>query len=117
MSKGASADTFGVCSSTDLDMVAMGSVERAADAGDKSLRVGEVSTMSLFFRQVPVTGRLLAARPARTVAGIMGIGLALMLMLLLNGLWTGVQRSVTVYDDRPRRRPGRRAARYTEPVR
>lgn len=49
--------------------------------------------------QVPVTRRLLAARPARTSAGIVGIGLALMLMLLLNGLWTGVQERVTVYDD------------------
>jgi putative ABC transport system permease protein len=50
-------------------------------------------------KQVPVTGRLLAARPVRTGAGIVGIGLALMLMLLLNGLWTGVQERVTVYDD------------------
>ncbi|HEX6074293.1 MAG TPA: ABC transporter permease [Micromonosporaceae bacterium] len=49
--------------------------------------------------QVPVTARLLAARPVRTGAGILGIGLALMLMLLLNGLWTGVQQRVTVYDD------------------
>lgn len=49
--------------------------------------------------QVPVARRLLAARPARTSAGVIGIGLALMLMLLLNGLWTGVQQRVTVYDD------------------
>lgn len=55
--------------------------------------------MSLRRSQVPVTGRLLAARPVRTGAGIVGIGLALMLMLLLNGLWTGVQERVTVYDD------------------
>jgi putative ABC transport system permease protein len=55
--------------------------------------------MSLHNHQVPVTGRLLAARPVRTGAGILGIGLALMLMLLLNGLWTGVQERVTVYDD------------------
>ena len=55
--------------------------------------------MSLRKSQVPVTGRLLAARPVRTGAGIVGIGLALMLMLLLNGLWTGVQQRVTVYDD------------------
>jgi putative ABC transport system permease protein len=55
--------------------------------------------MSLHKSQVPVTGRLLAARPVRAGAGILGIGLALMLMLLLNGLWTGVQQRVTVYDD------------------
>lgn len=55
--------------------------------------------MSLRRSQVPVTRRLLAARPVRTGAGIVGIGLALMLMLLLNGLWTGVQQRVTVYDD------------------
>lgn len=55
--------------------------------------------MSLRRTRVPVTSRLLAARPVRTGAGIVGIGLALMLMLLLNGLWTGVQQRVTVYDD------------------
>lgn len=55
--------------------------------------------MSLRRSQVPVTERLLAARPVRTGAGILGIGLALMLMLLLNGLWTGIQQRVTVYDD------------------
>ena len=55
--------------------------------------------MSLLRSQVPVTRRLLAARPVRTAAGIVGIGLALMLMLLLNGLWTGVQERVTTYDD------------------
>ncbi|WP_298887811.1 ABC transporter permease [uncultured Serinicoccus sp.] len=49
--------------------------------------------------QVPVARRLLAARPVRTGAGVLGIGLALVLMLLLNGLWTGVQEQVTVYDD------------------
>lgn len=48
---------------------------------------------------VPVTGRLLAARPVRTAAGAAGIGLALMLMLLLAGLWTGVQDRVTIYDE------------------
>jgi putative ABC transport system permease protein len=45
-----------------------------------------------------VTGRLLAARPVRTVAGAAGIGLALMLMLLLAGLWAGVRDRVTTYD-------------------
>lgn len=48
---------------------------------------------------VPVTRRLLTARPARTAAGAAGIGMALMLMLLLSGLWAGVQARVTTYDD------------------
>lgn len=50
-------------------------------------------------RSVPVTRRLLAARPVRTSAGALGIGMALMLILLLNGLWAGVQQRVTVYED------------------
>lgn len=49
--------------------------------------------------QVPVTRRLLTAQPLRTVAGAVGIGMALMLMLLLNGLWSGVQARVTTYED------------------
>lgn len=48
---------------------------------------------------VPVTERMLSARPVRTVAGALGIGLALMLMLLLAGLWAGVQDRVTTYDE------------------
>lgn len=48
---------------------------------------------------VPVSRRLLAARPVRTAAGATGIGMALMLMLLLAGLWAGVQDRVTTYDD------------------
>lgn len=46
-----------------------------------------------------MTRRLLSARPVRTAAGVAGIGLALMLMLLLGGLWVGVQDRVTTYDD------------------
>ncbi len=48
---------------------------------------------------VPLTRRLLMVRPLRTVAGAAGIGLALMLMLLLAGLWAGVQDRVTTFDD------------------
>ena len=44
---------------------------------------------------VPVTRRFLAARPVRTAAGAVAIGMALMLMLLLAGLWAGVQDRVT----------------------
>lgn len=49
--------------------------------------------------EVPVTRRLLVARPIRTAAGALGIGMALMLMLLLNGLWSGVQERATTYED------------------
>ena len=48
---------------------------------------------------VPVTRRFLTTHPFRTAAGAAGIGLALMLMLLLAGLWVGVQDRVTTYDD------------------
>lgn len=48
---------------------------------------------------VPLTRRLLTAQPLRTAAGAAGIGLALMLMLLLAGLWAGVQDRVTTFDD------------------
>jgi hypothetical protein len=48
---------------------------------------------------VPIARRFLSARPLRTAAGAAGIGLALMLMLLLAGLWTGIQDRVTTYDD------------------
>lgn len=49
--------------------------------------------------EVPITRRLLTARPVRTAAGAVGIGMALMLMLVLAGLWAGVQDRVTTYDD------------------
>lgn len=50
-------------------------------------------------RSVPVTRRLLTARPLRLFSGAVGIGLALMLILLLDGLWVGVQDRVTTYED------------------
>jgi putative ABC transport system permease protein len=48
---------------------------------------------------VPVAARQLAARPARTAAGAVAIGLALMLMLVLDGLWAGVRASTTLLED------------------
>lgn len=50
-------------------------------------------------RPVPVARRLLAARPGRVAAAALGIGSALMLILLLTGLWAGVQDRMTLYDD------------------
>lgn len=49
--------------------------------------------------RVPVTLRLLTHHAVRSVSGALGIGLALMLMLLLSGLWEGVQQRVTAYED------------------
>lgn len=49
--------------------------------------------------QVPFTRRMLTARPGRVVAGALGIGSALMLILLLTGLWAGVRDRVTLYED------------------
>ena len=48
---------------------------------------------------VPVTWRLLTDRPVRLAVGALGVGLALMLILLLDGLWVGVQNRVTLFED------------------
>lgn len=50
-------------------------------------------------RSVQVGRQLLIARPVRAVAGALGIGLALMMILLLDGLWTGVRERVTTFED------------------
>ncbi len=46
-----------------------------------------------------VAGRMLVARVRQSATGATGIALALMLMLLLTGLWAGIQDRVTTYDD------------------
>lgn len=46
-----------------------------------------------------VAARMLAVRGRQSTAGAAGIALALMLMLLLTGLWAGIQDRVTTYDD------------------
>jgi len=51
-------------------------------------------------RRVPLTRRNLLTDPRRLVANSAGVGLALMLILLLDGLWTGVRSQVTLYEDR-----------------
>jgi putative ABC transport system permease protein len=51
-------------------------------------------------RAVSVARRNLVADQRRLVAGVFGIGLALMLILLLDGLWQGVQRQASAYPDR-----------------
>lgn len=48
---------------------------------------------------VPLARRLMLAHPVRMLAGAVGIGLAVMLILLLDGLWAGVRAQVTVFED------------------
>ncbi|HZC99373.1 MAG TPA: ABC transporter permease [Actinomycetes bacterium] len=48
-------------------------------------------------RRVPLARRNLLAEPRRLVAGIAGIGLALMLIGLLGGLWAGIQTQSVQY--------------------
>jgi hypothetical protein len=49
--------------------------------------------------RVPLTRRNLLAEPRRLAAGVAGIGLALMLILLLGGLWAGIQAQSVRYLD------------------
>jgi putative ABC transport system permease protein len=51
-------------------------------------------------RRVGIARRNLLADRRRLVAGVIGIGLALMLVLLLGGLWMGVQAQASAYPDR-----------------
>lgn len=50
--------------------------------------------------RVPVTRRQLRADGRRAAAATVAVGLALMLLLLLDGLWSGIKSSTTVYHDR-----------------
>jgi putative ABC transport system permease protein len=47
--------------------------------------------------RVPLARRNLLAEPRRLLAGVAGIGLALMLILLLGGLWAGIQAQSARY--------------------
>lgn len=49
--------------------------------------------------QVPVARRNLWSEPRRLVASATGVGLALMLILLLDGLWAGIDEKTTLYED------------------
>lgn len=50
-------------------------------------------------RTVPLARRNLLADPRRLVASAAGVGLAIMLILLLDGLWAGIRANVTTYED------------------
>jgi putative ABC transport system permease protein len=49
---------------------------------------------------VPLTRRILAADRRRLGIGVVGVGLAVMLILLLDGLWAGIQAQSRVYAER-----------------
>ena len=50
-------------------------------------------------RRVPLARRNLLAEPRRLVASAAGVGMAIMLILLLDGLWAGIEANVTTYED------------------
>jgi len=50
-------------------------------------------------RAVPLARRNLLAEPRRLAAAAGGVGMALMLILLLDGLWAGIQANITTYED------------------
>ena len=50
-------------------------------------------------RSVPLARRNLLAEPRRLAAAAGGVGMALMLILLLDGLWAGIQANITTYED------------------
>ena len=50
-------------------------------------------------RSVPLARRNLLAEPRRLAAAAAGVGMALMLILLLDGLWAGIKANVTTYED------------------
>lgn len=49
---------------------------------------------------VPLSRRNLLADRGRLAAGVVGVGLAVMLVLLLDGMWVGLQRQATVYTEK-----------------
>jgi putative ABC transport system permease protein len=50
--------------------------------------------------RVPLARRNLFADRRRLAASVTGVGLAVMLILLLDGLWAGIQAQTTLYTDR-----------------
>ena len=49
---------------------------------------------------VPLSRRQLAHKRGRTLAGVAGIGLALLLVLALNAIFAGMEERLTAYIDR-----------------
>jgi putative ABC transport system permease protein len=51
-------------------------------------------------RRVPLAWRNLTADRRRLLASITGVGLAVMLILLLDGMWTGIKNQTRLYTDK-----------------
>jgi putative ABC transport system permease protein len=51
------------------------------------------------FGRVPLARRNVLAEPRRLVASAAGVGTAIMLILLLDGLWAGIKANITTYED------------------
>jgi hypothetical protein len=49
--------------------------------------------------RVPLARRNLLAEPRRLLASATGVGMAIMLILLLDGLWLGIEANITTYED------------------
>lgn len=50
--------------------------------------------------RVPLARRNLTADPRRLIASVVGVGLAVMLILLLDGMWAGIKAQTRLYTDR-----------------
>jgi putative ABC transport system permease protein len=50
-------------------------------------------------RTVPLARRNLLAEPRRLAAAALGVGMAVMLILLTDGLWAGIEARITTYED------------------
>src|SRR5262245_64492259 len=50
--------------------------------------------------RVPLARRNLLADKRRLAASVTGVGLAVMLILLLDGMWAGIRAQTTLYTDR-----------------
>ena len=50
-------------------------------------------------RRVPLARRNLLAEPRRLAASAAGVGMAIISILLLDGLWAGIEANITTYED------------------
>ena len=51
-------------------------------------------------RRVPLARRNVTAEPRRLLASVVGVGLAVMLILLLDGMWMGIKAQTRLYTDK-----------------
>ena len=83
---------------TDAATVDLSTATDDADAASSWLRGGGRG-VPVMARTVPLARRNLLAEPRRLAASAAGVGMALMLILLLDGLWAGIEANVTTYED------------------